>query len=235
VIDPAYMISGLVRRGIPEHIARAFTAEAKSEANLDPGINETNPTVPGSRGGFGLMQWTGPRRRNLEAFAAQRGVAVSDPDMQMDFLVSELHGSESRAWRSIQSAQDTVSAARAITDTFLRPGIPRYDTRRKNAEEMAGIPATQNAVPAQQETRATQQQANYTNVQPGATDGRMNLPNPLELYAQTAGLGQTPARQQLPFTPAMGPVPQFRSPAIAIENQFAQLLGAAKGAGKNAR
>lgn len=29
-------------------------------------LQETKPTVPGSRGGFGWNQWTGPRRRNFE-------------------------------------------------------------------------------------------------------------------------------------------------------------------------
>lgn len=238
MIDPSYMISGLVQRGIPEHIARGFTAEAKSEANLDPGINEANPVVPGSRGGFGLMQWTGPRRRNLEAYAAQRGIPASDPDLQMDFLVMELQGPERRAWEAIQSAPDTVSAARAITDTFLRPGIPRYDTRRKNAEEMAGAPVSPTQPPAQQRANyasGQMPQEERTDYERRAVGGRMLLPNPLALYAQTAQLGQPLARQQLPSTPATGPVPQFVSPAAAVEDQFSQLLGAAKGAGKNVR
>lgn len=217
MIEPDYMIGGLVRRGIPEHIARAFTAEAKSEAGLDPGINEQNPTVPGSRGGFGLMQWTGPRRRQLEAFAAERGVAPADPDLQMDFLVMELQGPESRAWQSIQSAGDTVSAARAITDTFLRPGIPRYDTRRKNAEEMAGF----RAPPASQGQQAI--------AQPGQAQARplaqplQSTVDPLAAYAQQ--VSQTPAMQRTQARP----LTQFAHPAKSIENQFAQLLGAAKG------
>lgn len=240
MIDPAYMISGLVQRGIPEHVARAFTAEAKSEAGLDPGINEAAPVVPGSRGGFGLMQWTGPRRRNLEAYAAQRGVSAADPDMQMDFLVMELQGPERRAWEAIQRAPDTVSAARAITDTFLRPGIPRYETRRKNAEEMANVQASPGQPPAQQRVNyasGQMPQEERTEYERRAIGGRTMLPDPLALYAQHVGLASGPAlpRQQLPSTPAVGPVPQFISPAVAVQNQFAQLLGAAKGAGKNVR
>lgn len=222
MIEPGYMISGLVARGIPEHIARAFTAEAKSEAGLDPGINEQNPTVPGSRGGFGLMQWTGPRRRQLEAFAKDRGVNVSDPDLQMDFLVSELQGPENSAWQSIQSTGDTVSAARAITDTFLRPGIPRYDTRRKNAEEMAGIAPSQGASPQYQRAAPQQQAAQPQRV------AAMPMADPLAAYAQRIA---PPIQQPAP----MRPLAQFAPPTLAIENQFAQLLGAAKGAKPNAR
>lgn len=238
MIAPEYMIAGLVRRGLPEHTARAFTAEAESEAGLDPGVNEQNPVVPGSRGGFGLMQWTGPRRRQLEAFAAQRGLPPSDAELQMDFILHELQGSESRAWQAIQTAPDTVSAARAITDTYLRPGIPRYETRRRNAEKMAAFQPSQSAAP--------QQDANYARPQPAAQQetpqpsapqpsARMPLPNPLVVYAQLAGLGSPLPRMQLPSTPQAGPMPQFIAPAAAIENQFAQLLGAAKGTIKNAR
>jgi hypothetical protein len=224
MIEPDYMIGGLVRRGIPEHIARAFTAEAKSEAGLDPGINEQNPTVPGARGGFGLMQWTGPRRRQLEAFAAERGVAPADPDLQMDFLVMELQGPESRAWQSIQSAGDTVSAARAITDTFLRPGIPRYDTRRKNAEEMAGFRASPPSLQNPQTTANPGQPAQQPTSRPQSP-----MIDPLAVYAQQ--VSQAPAMPRMQAQP----LTQFAHPSKSIENQFAQLLGAAKGTQPYAR
>jgi len=69
----------------------------KVESRLDPGINEINPLVKGSRGGYGLLQWTGPRRRQFEAFAQQRGVNPSDWNTQLDFLSYELGTTESRA------------------------------------------------------------------------------------------------------------------------------------------
>ncbi len=49
----------------------AFVMNFKDESGLDPGINEANPIVPGSRGGYGLYQLTGPRRKAYEAFAQQ--------------------------------------------------------------------------------------------------------------------------------------------------------------------
>lgn len=113
--------AGLIDRGMPEHIADAFVMNMQDESGLNPGINETTPLVPGSRGGFGLSQWTGPRRRALEAFAEQRGVPVSDGNMQLDFLMSELQGPESAAAKEIFAAQDTGTAAAAIVNKFLRP------------------------------------------------------------------------------------------------------------------
>ena len=119
--DASMISEGLVKRGMPKHVADAFVMNFKDESNLNPGINEANPIVPGSRGGFGLSQWTGPRRKALEAFAAQKGVAPSDAEMQLDFLMSELKGPEKAAAQAIMSAPDTGSAAAAIVNKFLRP------------------------------------------------------------------------------------------------------------------
>jgi hypothetical protein len=112
---------GLIDRGLPAHIADGFVMNFQDESGLNPGINEIAPTVPGSRGGFGLAQWTGPRRRELEAFAQSQGKPVSDTDLQLDFLMSELQGSERGAAKAILASQDAPSAAAAIVNHFLRP------------------------------------------------------------------------------------------------------------------
>ncbi|MEP5761152.1 MAG: phage tail tip lysozyme [Litoreibacter sp.] len=113
--------AGLVTRGLPEHIAEGFVMNFQDESGLNPGINEANPIVPGSRGGFGLYQLTGPRRREYEAFAQSRNVDPSDVDAQLDFLMKELSGSEKSAAQTILSTQDAGSAAQAIVSKFLRP------------------------------------------------------------------------------------------------------------------
>jgi hypothetical protein len=64
------LIQGLMARGFPRHIAVGMVANMRAESGLNPGINEIAPLVPGSRGGFGLYQVTGPRRRQYEAFAS---------------------------------------------------------------------------------------------------------------------------------------------------------------------
>ena len=57
------IIAGLMARGLSEAQAKGVVANMIAESRLDPGINEIAPLVPGSRGGYGLNQWTGPRRR----------------------------------------------------------------------------------------------------------------------------------------------------------------------------
>lgn len=121
--------SGLVNRGMPEHVADGFVLNFQDESGLNPGINEENPTVPGSRGGFGLAQWTGPRRKMLEAQARQAGRSPADLELQLDFLMSELSGSEKGAAGRIMSARNSGEAAAAIATDFLRPAQQHLDAR----------------------------------------------------------------------------------------------------------
>lgn len=132
------VIQGLVQRGVPLHIAQGIAANMIAESRLDPGINEIAPLVPGSRGGFGLNQWTGPRRRALEAAADQRGVPVNDLDFQLDYTMEELQGTENRAWQALQGASNAEEAARLYSERFLRPGIPHLDARLAHARRIAG-------------------------------------------------------------------------------------------------
>lgn len=124
-----YILQGLVKRGLPPHVAQAFVMNFKDESGLNPGINEHKPLVPGSRGGFGLYQLTGPRRVAYEKFAAQRGVDPSDTDAQLDWLMVEGQGPEKKAFDAILAAPDTGTAASAITTKFLRPS-PEHQRSR---------------------------------------------------------------------------------------------------------
>lgn len=134
-----YIKSGLMQRGMPEHVADAFIINFQDESGLNPGINEANPIVPGSRGGFGLYQLTGPRRREYEAYAASIGAPLDSIDAQLDFLMMELGGSEKAAADKIFSAQDTGSAAAAIVNSFLRPA---EEHRARRSAKYAGGGAT---------------------------------------------------------------------------------------------
>ena len=141
---------GLIARGLPEHVADGFVMNFKDESGLNPGINEASPLVPGSRGGFGLAQWTGPRRVALEKFAADRGVAPSDVNAQLDFLVQELQGPEAAAAQSIFGAQNSGEAGAAIVNNFLRPA---EEHRNRRAQAYlggggGGVPAALAAGPS---------------------------------------------------------------------------------------
>ena len=129
MVNPSIIREGLIARGVPPHIADGFVMNMRDESGLNPGINEAAPIVPGSRGGYGLYQVTGPRRTAYEQFAEGRGSPLNSVDAQLDFLMTELQGPESRAARSIMAAPDANSAAVAIAKDFLRPS-PEHLQRR---------------------------------------------------------------------------------------------------------
>tara|TARA_R110000737_G_scaffold64473_7_gene92223 strand:- start:3837 stop:4559 length:723 start_codon:yes stop_codon:yes gene_type:complete len=122
---------GLVARGLPKHVAKGFVLNFQDESGMDSGINEANPLVKGSRGGFGLYQLTGPRRVEYEDFAASKGVAPSNVDAQLDFLVMELNNKEKSAGDAIMATNNAGEAAAAIVNKFLRPS-KQYRENRAN-------------------------------------------------------------------------------------------------------
>lgn len=128
-LSPDFVTAGLVQRGLPEHVAQGVVANLKDESGLNPGINEANPLVKGSRGGFGLAQWTGPRRREIEAYAKERGANVADPNVQLDFLVHELGTSEKKAGDKLLASKNANEAAQTFLTGFLRPAQEHQNSR----------------------------------------------------------------------------------------------------------
>ena len=153
------IVEGLVRRGMPYAAAVGFAGNFSVESGFNPSINEINPTVAGSRGGFGLAQWTGPRRRQYEAFAESKGVSPGDLDAQLDFLTWELQNTEKGAANAIFAARDPAEAARLVSEKFLRPGVPHLDRRISEANRIAGGGyRDQSAATPQQNALAQQQE-----------------------------------------------------------------------------
>lgn len=123
------IVTGLMARGIPEHIAVGMATRMRAESGLNPGINEIKPVVPGSRGGYGLNQWTGPRRVAYEKFADARGAKYDDLETQLDFTKWELENTENAAWNALQGTKTPDEAALVYMNKFLRPGILHSDMR----------------------------------------------------------------------------------------------------------
>lgn len=140
------VIRGLIQRGAAPHIAYGIAGNMQIESDgFKTDVNEYAPLVPGSRGGYGLNQWTGPRRRQFEQFASDRQANPADLDTQLDFTMWELENTEKRAGAALSQAQTTADAARIYSQQFLRPGIPHLERRIAAAERLAGgsYPAAQ--------------------------------------------------------------------------------------------
>ena len=85
----------LAARGYSPKGIAAILGNLKQESGFRP--NALQPSTTGDRPlpkrGFGIAQWTDAgRQRNLIAFAEQRGVPLTDLEMQVDFLDQEIQG-----------------------------------------------------------------------------------------------------------------------------------------------
>lgn len=128
-LPASYVRAELMRRGLPEHVAEGFVLSMDDESGLRPGVNEAQPLVPGSRGGYGLYQLTGPRRVAFENWAAQSGRPLDD-QAQFDYLTMELQGPERGAAKKIFATRDRNEAASAIAEYFLRPAPENLAARK---------------------------------------------------------------------------------------------------------
>ena len=131
---------------ISPQVAAGIVGQLGYESAGLQSINEMQPVVPGSRGGFGWAQWTGPRRREFESWAQQNNMDVADPEANYQFLVHELTQTpEKKVLSRLQGIEDPVEAGKVFTDTFLRPGVPAYDKRASWVERADNlmVPAAQ--------------------------------------------------------------------------------------------
>jgi len=103
-------------------------------------MQEIKPVVPGSRGGFGFAQWTGPRRRSFEAWAKANNLNPSSYEANLGFLKHELTATpEGRVMPALKAANTPDEAARVFSTQFLRPGIPHMNSRVSRARNIAAM------------------------------------------------------------------------------------------------
>ena len=215
------IIAGLLARGVSLPVAQGIVANMKAESNLQPGINEISPVVPGSRGGFGLNQWTGPRRVAYEQFAAERGAPLDDLQTQLDFTMYELQGPEKAAYAALQGVQDPIEAARIYSERFLRPGIPNMNKRLGYAAELAGSPMPSASTPF---GPGTPMVAATPMMQPADPFDGMGL---LSRFAASRGISQD--AEAAPLANLLNIITQKKDPRLAQAAQqrggFFGLLG----------
>jgi hypothetical protein len=218
--DADYIRNGLIQRGFSPQVSDAFLANFQDESGLNAGINEANPTVPGSRGGFGLYQLTGPRRTAYEAFAKERGVPVNNVDAQLDFLKYETQGPEAQAASTFLNAPDTATAAQGIVNNFLRPA-PEHRAARSAA--YAGLPTVQTAPVAPVEVAALGSPQTATD----AIAAQSPMPQAVDQSVTTAYAPQQAAPALPPATEVASPPAVAAQPPVQVaqaqQAQFPQV------------
>lgn len=116
--------------------AIAIVGNGGHESGGFKSLQEKKPVVPGSRGGYGIMQWTGPRRREYEAYCKRNGLDPSDMTANYKFLFVELSGPEGRVLPKLRSAKSLEDKVRIFSEGFLRPGIPHMESRQVWAKRL---------------------------------------------------------------------------------------------------
>jgi hypothetical protein len=99
-------------------------------------MQEKKPLIPGSKGGLGWAQWTGPRRTKFEAFCSAKGLTPFADAGNYGFLKEELSSSQAMSLAAVQKAASIGKAVRTFEATFERAkaGLEHFDRRDQWAD-----------------------------------------------------------------------------------------------------
>lgn len=117
---------------LDEHVAGIF-GNFWAETGGFTLLQEANPLIKGSKGGWGWAQWTGPRRRAFEAWADNKGLDRAADETNYQYVIFELKGPEKNALRLLRLTTTPEDAAETFCNKFERPGIPHLAKRKKYA------------------------------------------------------------------------------------------------------
>ncbi|MFC6789500.1 phage tail tip lysozyme [Methylobacterium komagatae] len=114
-------------------------------------LQEIAPLKRGSRGGWGLAQWTGPRRVAMEQWSRVHGLDPASDAANEGYLVAELRGPEADALAALRRSVTLAQATETVCRLFERPGIPALPRRlvwaRRALTAIRGRPAQSLSTP----------------------------------------------------------------------------------------
>ena len=131
---PTFMALLMKDFGFSELDAAAVFGNLGHESNGLTAFQEVNPTVPGSRGGWGWAQWTGPRRVAFEAYCERNDLDPKSDKANYGWLFNELKGPEAGAVAKTKAAKTLKDKVVAFEMAFERAGVKHYDSRLRWAE-----------------------------------------------------------------------------------------------------
>lgn len=133
------MIADLMRDlGLTAEQAAGIVGNGGAESGL-VAINERHPTVPGSRGGYGYFQWTGPRRKAFEDWVNKQRLPLDSYAANYGFLVHELKTNEKDALRRLGLTKTAKAAAETFEDAYERAGVKAWPKRVQYAERALAL------------------------------------------------------------------------------------------------
>jgi hypothetical protein len=153
--SPSAFMQGRIKRGDDPVTAAAWAGNVHHESTFDP--KAFNPKDPNG-GSHGLIQWNGPRAQALRQFAASRGGDPADPELQQDFLQSEIDA-DPQFKAQLAAAPTVQDKAALISLKFIRPADGqnqanlRAQTATKYAQAGGGPQYTMGTMPPSWEAR----------------------------------------------------------------------------------
>lgn len=138
---PAVMRQLMQDFGLTDFQAGGLLGNIGHECNGFKTFQEIGIRPP--KGGWGWCQWTGPRRRQFEAWAKDKGLDFKSDEANYGFLAQELKTTETAALRHLKNTGSLEDATRSVMDKFERPGAPHLDSRvtwaRRAMRAFAGV------------------------------------------------------------------------------------------------
>ena len=123
----------LINKGFSKAATAGIMGNIEQESRYDP--NAENEI-----GAYGLFQWLGGRRSNLQAYATSKGIAVNDLYLQLDYFWYEITvGAESGCFNgyggleSFKNQTDPANAAEIFEAAFERSGGSALGKRKEYA------------------------------------------------------------------------------------------------------
>ena len=121
--------------GITETQAAGLVGNLDYETGGFKFMQELKPVVPGSKGGLGFAQWTGTRREAFETWAANNNADTNSYEANRDYLIHEISNTnEGRFLPNLEKTTTAEEAARVVSEQYLRPGIPKINSRISRAQ-----------------------------------------------------------------------------------------------------
>ena len=90
---------------------------------------------PEGKGGYGWVQWTGPRRVSFFKWCDRKKLDWLSDDANYGFLCHELKTSEKATIPALKEAGNLKDAVRAFEEKFERAGVKHYAGREKYARK----------------------------------------------------------------------------------------------------
>ena len=201
-IAPQLMNRLMADYGLTREQAAGFVGNLAHESGGFGTLQEVKPLIPGSRGGYGYAQWTGPRRKQFEAWTSQNNLDPRSFEANYGFLRHELDNtSEGAVLGRLRQAPDVATAAQVVEKGFLRPGIPHSASRVKWANRALGGESVQQPTQPTQMAQAAQE-PRQAKPAPGAPPQQSTNPvaallgapqrSPMGLLAMLGDLQQQP-------------------------------------------